>query len=233
MRGVLFDLDGTLLDIDLPGFFDRYFRALTAFMLTIEPSLSASSFANALQGATAAMSRQHPAVSNREVFNSSFRASTGVDLAVHGTHLSRFYATEFAALGTACGPRAGARHAVESALSLGLKVVIATNPVFPREAVEERLAWAGLADLPLGSLTSYENMTACKPYPTYFRQAAALEGLDPCDCLMVGDDRTLDLPASDVGMRTYYVGDDADACADFRGSLFTLADVLLPQLVNA
>jgi len=42
----------------------------------------------------------------------------------------------------------------------------------------------------------------------------------------VGDDRSLDLPAADVGMRTFYVGDSAAAPADFRGTLTELPDVL-------
>jgi len=47
---------------------------------------------------------------------------------------------------------------------------------------------------------------------------------------MVGDDRALDMPAADVGMRTYYVGADESAPADMRGSLDELAD-LLPRIV--
>lgn len=230
MRGILFDLDGTLLDIDLSDFFARYFKALTGLMRTLEPTLPAPALGDALQRATDAMTREHEGIPNRDVFDTAFLALTGVDLAPHEARLTRFYETDFAELGSLYGPRAGARHAVERALALDLKVVIATNPVFPRAAVEQRLAWAGLADLPLPSLTSYEEMTACKPYPSFFRQAAALEGLDPRECLMVGDDRSLDLPAADVGMRTFYVGGDETSAADFSGDLMTLADDLLPRL---
>ncbi len=31
-------------------------------------------------------------------------------------------------------------------------------------------------------------------------------GVAPATCLMVGDDRALDMPAADLGMRTFYVG---------------------------
>jgi hypothetical protein len=47
---------------------------------------------------------------------------------------------------------------------------------------------------------------------------------------MVGDDIALDLPASDVGMRTFLKG-DARSSADYRGTLDDLA-ALLPLLAD-
>jgi len=232
MHGVLFDLDGTLLDIDLSGFFDRYFSALSELFLRIEPTLKANTLASSLQDATAAMMRSHAGVLNQSVFNETFFQRTTIDLFAYEEQLAKFYDNDFAALGDGYKPRPGARAAVESALRLGLEVVIATNPVFPQAAVRQRLRWAGLSDLPLQAVTSYENMTACKPFPEYFRQAAALGGLNPRDCMMVGDDRALDLPAADIGMLTFYVGAESDVAADFSGDIATLADDLLPRLAG-
>jgi FMN phosphatase YigB (HAD superfamily) len=79
-------------------------------------------------------------------------------------------------------------------------------------------------------VTTYEHMEACKPDPAYFRQTARLLGVAPADCMMVGDDRSLDMPAADIGMATYYVGCDPDAVADYRGDLDALAE-LLPRLI--
>ncbi len=39
------------------------------------------------------------------------------------------------------------------------------------------------------------------------------------------------MPAADIGMRTYYVGSDPKAVADYRGTLDELAE-LLPRLVS-
>jgi HAD superfamily hydrolase (TIGR01549 family) len=121
---------------------------------------------------------------------------------------------------------------VETAQALGLKVAIATNPIFPQSAQRTRLAWAGLDDLDLPVVTSYEHLHACKPDPAYFMETAELIGADPPECVMVGDDRSLDLAAADVGMRTFYVGPDPRARADWRGDLVDLA-ALLPRLVDA
>ncbi|MDP1125298.1 hypothetical protein Q5O12_27610, partial [Klebsiella pneumoniae] len=69
----------------------------------------------------------------------------------------RFYAEDFPHLGKGIEPLPMARKVVEAAWSQGAKLVLATNPVFPRVAVDARLEWAGLADVPFALITSYEN----------------------------------------------------------------------------
>jgi len=231
LRAVLFDLDGTLLDLDLDTFLRRYFAALRDATGELAGADRADELMDAVQAATGAMMRPHPGHTNRDVFYADFLARTGIDLEEDWEVFERFYRDVFPGLGGASGPAPGARDALETALDLGLSVAIATNPIFPRAAVEERLAWAGLRDLDIPVLTTYEIMTACKPLPGYFLQTADLVGVAASACLMVGDDRALDLPAADVGMRTFYVGSSADAPADYRGTLEELVG-LLPRLVS-
>ncbi len=227
MHGILFDLDGTLLDIELSDFIPRYFAALEN---AASAELSGLAFASAISASTEAMMRPHPAITNREAFYADFRERTGTDLDEHWPLFERFYADTFPSLAGGAGPKKGARRAVETALALGLQVAVATNPIFPMLAVRHRLEWAGLADIDIGVVTAYEQMHATKPLPAYFRETAALLGVDPADCLMVGDDPVLDLAAADVGMRTFYVG-GRDVPSDYRGDLDDLAD-LLPRLAS-
>ncbi len=229
MRAVLFDLDGTLLDLDLGGFLERYFAALGAASAPLAERASGD-FMTAMHEAVGAMMEEHGTITNRDVFYDALLARTGIDLNEHWDVYERFYEEVFPTLGEGTRPARGARRAVTAALDAGLKVAVATNPIFPRRAIEHRLAWAGLADLSLAVLTSYEDMIATKPHAAYFRQVAEMLGVPPHECLMVGDDRRLDMPAADIGMRTYYVGTDADAAADMRGNLDELAEVL-PRLV--
>lgn len=231
MRAVLFDLDGTLLDLDLGVFLDRYFAALERAAAPLLPHVRGNTVVMpAIHAAVRAMMLPHQGETNESVFYRQFHALTGVDLSIHWPVFGEFYANVFPTLGDSAAPTAGARRAVSTALDLGLKVAIATNPIFPREAVDCRLAWAGLADVPVHLITTYEIMEACKPHADYYLQTARLLDVAPGECLMVGDDRALDLPAADVGMLTFYVGDDVDAAADMHGDLEALAD-LLPRLV--
>ena len=232
MQAILFDLDGTLLDIDIESFIERYFSALARTMgpLTSDPE----SLTHAMTGlnlATHAMMLPHPGHTNQKVFTERFRSLTGIDIEVHSEVFERFYAEEFPLLGDGFGPAPGARDAVETAIELGLKVAVATNPIFPLAAVEHRIAWAGIDDLPVDAITTYETMHACKPLAAYFLETAEHIGVCPDKCLMVGDDRELDLPAAATGMRTYYVGPDVDVEADLIGDLAGLARAL-PRLVT-
>lgn len=231
VRAVLFDLDGTLLDIDLQGFLRRYFGALRTVPLgEAAHGLDTGTVVRAIMAATDAMMALHPGSTNLEAFSESFARITGVSFDELWPAYERFYASVFPLLQEEARPAPGARRVVETARGLGLRVAVATNPIFPRIAVDHRLAWAGLSDVAFDVVTTYEHMTACKPHGAYYTQTAEMLGVDPRDCLMVGDDITLDLPASDVGMRTFLRG-DATCSADYRGSLDDLAG-LLPLLAG-
>jgi len=226
VRGILFDLDGTLLDIDLASFIERYFTALSEALAEVLPEMHSSEALRAVHAATGAMIREHDGRTNQAVFEYEFARQTGVELADHRDVFYRFYAERFPSLGDGYGPAPGARAAVDAARSAGLRIAVATNPIFPRAAVLHRIAWAEFSPDEFEVITSYETMEACKPLPGYFRQTARELDVDPHDCMMVGDDRALDLAAADVGMRTYYVGDETEASADYRGDLDSLARII-------
>jgi FMN phosphatase YigB (HAD superfamily) len=223
IRGVLFDLDGTLLDLDLDVFLRRYFTALGAVAATHFPD---ADVLPSILAAVGAMQEPHEGLTNRATFFADFAGRTGIDLEGSWDVFEDFYRDVFPSLGEGSGPAEGAREAVEAARALGLRIAIATQPIFPRAAIGHRLAWAGFAAADFDAVTTYEVMTACKPLAEYFRQTADMIACDPRECLMVGDDRSLDMPAADVGMRTFYVGSSAGTHADFHGALSDLPDVL-------
>ncbi len=234
LSAVLFDLDGTLLDIDLDSFFEEYFSALGPVLAeALGNRVSAEEGLSAVMAGTQAMMRPHPGTTNAAVFNARFHELTGADLDLdeYAAPLERFYAEVFPGLRGRMGPMPGAREAVRTALGLGLRVAIATNPIFPRSAIEERMRWANVADLDVHFVTSYENTHATKPLGAYFAETAEQLGVTPHRCLMVGDDRSLDMPAADIGMRTFYVGAPPTPSADWAGTLEDLA-ALLPRLVQ-
>ena len=230
LRAVLFDLDGTLLDIELDSFLRDYFALLgpvVAEVLGHEPSDPAG--LRAVVSATQFMSAPHFGQTNRDAFNAEFERITGTDLDTPANEavFTRFYAEIFPTLRATMGPLPGAIEAVETALELGLNVAIATNPIFPMSAVQERMRWAGLENLGVHVVTAYETMRATKPHAAYYLQTAELLGVDPRECVMVGDDRVLDMSAADIGMRTFYVGSDPAPACDWNGTLDELAGLLM------
>jgi HAD superfamily hydrolase (TIGR01509 family) len=231
MRAVLFDLDGTLLDLDVSAFLGRYYRLLEQAALDLAPAATTASadFMRCVTLAVDEMMGAHPGVTNRDVFYASMLRNTGIDLHAHWDVFDRFYREVFPTLNKTASPVPGARQAVQTARELGLKVAVATNPIFPLVAIEQRIAWAGLDDVPFDAVTAYEDMCACKPHPAYFIQTAELLGVAPEECVMVGDDANLDMAAAQTGMVTYYVGNERDVACGFRGDLTGLAG-LLPSL---
>lgn len=224
MRGVLFDLDGTLLDIEIGKFLSRYFHALDDAVSRHFPSVDVIP---AVLASTETMQRPHPGLTNREAFYADFLERTDVDLEDHWDVFEAFYRDVFPTLGTGYGPVAGAREAIAAARAAGWRVAVATQPIFPMQAIEHRLRWAGLSDVAFDAVTTYEVMGACKPDPAYFEQVCDMIGCAPADCLMVGDDALVDMAASRLGIRTFFVG-AGHADADGSG---TMRD--LPALIES
>ncbi len=54
----------------------------------------------------------------------------------------------------------------------GDRVALATNPIFPRIATENRIRWAGLVPEDFEIYTTYEASTFCKPNPAYYLEVA-------------------------------------------------------------
>jgi FMN phosphatase YigB (HAD superfamily) len=223
LRGLLLDLDGTLLDLDLEAFLRRYFAALGSAAARRFPGVD---LMQAVLAGTAEMQRRHPGLTNKQVFDRDIRERTGIDMDADWDVFEDFYRDVFPTLGDGYGPVPGAREAIAQARALGIRIAVATQPIFPGAAIRHRLAWAGLADVEFDAITTYETMFACKPDAAYFEQTAAMIGCAPAECLMVGDDRDMDMPAGALGMRTFYVGSDPEAPADHRGTMEDLAALL-------
>src|SRR5450759_3839217 len=88
IRGVLFDLDGTLLDLDLDAFLRRYFAALSEVASRHFPGID---MLPAILAATGAMQSQHPGRTNREVFDADVLERTGIDLEASWEVFGDFY----------------------------------------------------------------------------------------------------------------------------------------------
>jgi len=193
-KGIFFDLDGTLLPLDLAEMMNSYFRALT---IKLSPLVEPVSFMEALMAGVEKMLYNDGRGTNEQVFMEAFFRRLDRDPRQLLPVFDEFYINEYRELGRHVVPRAEARRALDLAAASGAKVVLATNPVFPRLAVEARLEWAGLAGSPFTAITSYENSSFCKPNPGYYLEILQATGLQGPDCLMVGNDSKEDLVAGD------------------------------------
>ncbi len=226
---VLFlDLDGTLLDIDLSLFLGPMVARMHGFFSDV---LDRDLFREGLfRGTETIMVDPRPdGETNEEGFYGTFSRITGINAEEARGRFDDFYARAFPSLGSFASPVKGAPEIVSRAIQKKFIVVLATNPIFPVRATVERTRWAGIDPEIFPFIPGLENMSSCKPSPRYFLELASRLGVEPSQCLMIGNDLEQDLPAKDVGMGTFLVEGRVVGCPgkarepDARGSLEDLA----------
>lgn len=196
-------MDQTLLDIDFDGMMREYLKRLSARFPEVQP---AEAFQRQLLASTEVMmANADSARTLLEVFAADFFPAVNLPQSAMA-RFDAFYREEYPKLAHWGRPMPHARELIEAALSRGLRVVVATAPVFPQIAVRERLRWAGLHDIPFHLITAADAMCFSKPYPRYYREIAERLGVPPDRCMMVGDNPAMDGTAAQVGMQVVIVG---------------------------
>lgn len=233
IRAILFDLDDTLLGNEIDRFMPEYFALLGQYAQPVLPDQRAF-LGNLVQSTQETIRNTDPSLTNADVFWDTFQSLTGQTRVELEPFFAGFYEQEFPRLRATCQPRPESVALVTAALERGLKVVVATNPLFPRTAIEQRLEWAGVPvdRFDYALVTTYENMHATKPQLAYYREILDGIGVEPGEALMVGDDWKNDIaPAAALGIHTYWLAaEDAAApdpiLVDRRGSLADLEALL-------
>lgn len=207
IKTILFDLDGTLVHYDYDAFVNAYLEAVARKVAHL---LEPRRFVQRLLAATEAMiaSLDHTRT-NMEVFWEYFPNGLGVSMEVLTPTLDEFYMQDFPQIQDVLGvtPLPAARCIIEKLLSNNYEVIIATNPVFPAIAIEERMRWGGIDGLPYHLITTYETSCHCKPNAEYYAEILQKMGRAPEECIMIGNNTCEDLVAGDLGIKTYLVED--------------------------
>lgn len=202
---VLFDLDGTLIHMDQDLFLKHYFGHISKHFAAL--GYDAKKFAKSLIKSVITMLKNDGKRLNCEVFWESFCALYGEDLTRDRDKFDRFYATDYEALRQFCGPKLHSADCLAGLQKMGLRLVLASNPVYPPVAYEKRMSWGNLTPTPFDLMTTYENMHFCKPSVEYFLEIAEMMRVSPGECLMVGNDVSDDMPAKKAGMQTFLLTD--------------------------
>ncbi len=226
-RALLLDLDGTLLGLDLEKFIPAYIEALAE---KFDGFLNREEFARCLFEATNIMVRNRdPHKNNEKVFYEEFCRLTKQSREQIKPIVDNFYRDVFPGLSTWGKVLPHAREVIDAAREKNVILVLATNPIFPAEAIFERLTWSGIDPENFSLVTTMENMHFCKPNPEYYLEISRLIKCPPPDCLMAGNDTVEDLSAAETGMDTFLVEDyildrsQGKPAYTYRGSLKELA----------
>lgn len=200
IQAILFDLDGTLIDVDMNRFVPIYLRRLTEYMSAqVNPAHAIQS----LHHAVAAMFANTDASRTLEnILLDVLESELTISSELYAACLEQLYQNDLEELRPLVTGHPLSPQLIEASLTNGWDVVLATNPIFPRVVIDARLAWGELSGEDFHHVTAYETAHFCKPSARFFEEILEQLQLPAEACLMVGNDTLHDLSASQVGMQT-------------------------------
>lgn len=201
---ILFDLDGTLLPMNIQDFEDTYFKGLCMHLIN---DFKPEDVIKYIWGGTKAMMQNKGPQTNREVFADAFTKLSGMDFYANEERFMHFYRTDFQKCQDICQISNISKDIVNTLQEKGYTVAIATNPIFPEVATYSRLKWLGLDPEQFPLVTTYENCHSAKPNLEYYKEVCQTLNVKPEDCILFGNDVLEDGIATQLGMKVNLVTD--------------------------
>ena len=211
MNTVLFDLDGTLLPMDMKEFTDTYMFLLSNRLSSV--GFNSDEIIPALWTAVEAMVANDGMITNEECFWKAFeKAYTKGEERLDNKfkrklekEMTKFYKEDFGVARYVTHPVDTVAECINILKEKGYQLVVATNPIFPEVATIERLSWSGVSAEDFSLITTYENSCYAKPNLDFYRFLLKVLDKDPEDCLMVGNDVHEDMCARNIGIDVFLI----------------------------
>lgn len=204
-KAVFFDLDGTLLPLDMDEFSKVYFSLIKkSGFLDMFGEGGDKVFGSGLY----AIFNNEGTTSNKEAFLNSVTAAANVDEDTVLQHMDMFYGNEFLALEAYTRAETRVRETIDVIKDKGYRLILSTNPVFPSIATNKRIEWAGLGVDEFEYISYYDNSHYCKPKLEYFKEILDYTELKADECYVIGNDVSEDMGAVTLGFEGFLVLDN-------------------------
>jgi FMN phosphatase YigB (HAD superfamily) len=205
---LLLDLDDTLLSNDAEITIPAYLRALGQHMAA--HAAPDALVAGVMAGTGRMLANNDPRLTLEEAFDRAFYPQLELTKSALADDLADFYARVYPTLTEHIAARPVAQRFIKDALAAGHTLAITTNPLFPRAAIEARIAFAQLPasvhDFAL--ITTYEESHFAKPNPAYLAESLARLGWPEGGVVMVGNDPVRDMQsAGELGLASFYINE--------------------------
>ncbi len=198
---VFFDLDGTLLLMNEDDFVEIYFKELAKKVIPM--GYDKDLFVPSVWQSTKSMVKNNGTKTNEEAFWETFSAIHNKDCSADIPVFDEFYRNEFQKAKSICKFDENSKKLVDGVKKLGLRTVLATNPIFPSVATESRMAWAGLQKSDFEYVSTYENSHYAKPNPEYYKEICKKINVTPEECIMIGNNVDEDMITEKLGMKVF------------------------------
>lgn len=207
---VLLDLDGTLASLDADDtevFTKNYFKDLS---IKLKDFFTLEDLTKVLWTSTKHM-RENPdgRRTNEEIFFEKFYGMIEHSKEDLQPLIDDFYENDFYKVEQVNKQNDNMMNAVNLLKEKNYELVVASNPMFPKTAMIDRVKWAGFKEEDFKYITSFECMHYCKPHLEFFGELLEIIDKDPKECLMVGNHAQEDMIAKEIGISTYLIKDYA------------------------
>lgn len=208
---ILFDLDDTLLGNPMETFLPDYLHRLGQYLSEYYPPEDLP--AAILSGTEKMINNVDPSRTLEECFDDYFYPSIGVDKEILEHKIKDFYEREFPKLSPLTNEIPHAASIVKKISEQNGKIVIATNPLFPKIAIDHRITWAnlGIDTDDFEYVTNFEELHFTKPRPEFVAEILGKIGWPDEPVVMIGNEWDMDiLPAEILGIPIFYIGNPPD-----------------------
>ena len=203
-KAILFDLDGTVLPMDIDYFVGSYFKVLAKKLA--RHGYDPAKVIDAVKIGTKAMVANDGSKTNEDAFWEKFfelipeRPDTK-------KLFEEFYRGEFETVSALFPPNPLVPDVLQICRRYCDELILATNPLFPFFATESRIRWAGINVDDFKMYSSFEDFHYCKPNIKYYTELFEKTDLAPEECLMVGNDALEDTVVKGLGTQVYLITD--------------------------
>lgn len=210
IKGVLFDLDGTILRLDYDEFAKEYVTSLFNYINKYYPlNITLKEFFHYLLQAQKDLSTDERDIDCYRKFFLNFQKYVNFDLDKMIDVVTKYYdSDEYDSLKELCQGNQNVLKAIDILFKEGITLVIATNPVFPTNGIYKRLIWAGIDLSKIKFVTYGENCRYIKPSLKYYQEIISTLGIENESLMMVGNDVEEDMVAAKLNLKTYLIKDN-------------------------
>jgi len=200
-----FDLDGTLLPLDMDEFIREYYLGIDDSGVC--GAICKDKGHEIFQKAVFAMMENDGSKTNKQAFFEELQKLSGIGEEKLMPLMDKFYNGEYKKIKKHTGIEYRAAEIIEILKEKGYRLVLATNPLFPPVATNLRMRWGGLDKDDFEYITYYDNSSFCKPKHGYYQEILDKLGLKAQQCYIVGNDVRDDMSAVALGFEGFLVTD--------------------------
>lgn len=203
IKNILFDLDGTLINTKQDRFNDTYYKRMLE--KAIKLGYYNDNFMEVFSKGLLTMINNDGKKSNKKAFLDYVTSKTDIDEEKIVKLLDDFYDNEYNELNGYIEKISITNKAVSLLKQKGYNLILATNPLFPKEAIVKRANWGGIDCDVFSYITSYENSSYAKPNVNYYMEILEKNNLDANETIMFGNDLVEDLAIEKINVPCYII----------------------------